>query len=115
MGKHESFESFKPFKGNVRATEEEAERKKLDFHNRDLHDEMPDERIDEATGKLLKPTSDIEEAHANLDVIEVGAHDASEDVLGALPEEDDAAAKWLRELAQKQKEEGEGKEFKKAA
>lgn len=81
----------------------------------DQNEDAAGQKIDEATGERINNSPVVEGADEVLSVIDVPS-DGSEDVLGALPEENDAAAKWLREQAQKNKEEREGKEgFKKAA
>lgn len=49
---------------------------------------------DEATGKKVG-TKDLEPADAELRVVK--PEEGSEDVMGALPEEEDEASAWLRE------------------
>jgi len=64
-------------------------------HTEDLFDEGQDsagETVDLATGKPFEHKH-LEPADANMSVVEPGDHDA----LPLLQEEDDAAAKWLRE------------------
>ncbi len=81
----------------------------------DQNEDAAGQKIDEATGESIDNSPVVEGTDEALSVLEAPG-EGSEDVLGALPEEDDAAAKWLREQAKKSKEEREGKDdFKKAA
>lgn len=61
------------------------------MHNADLHDE---DSFDEATGKVRDNSSTVSNPLERLHIVEPTGVD---DVLGALPQEDDAAARWLRE------------------
>ncbi len=68
-------------------------------HFNDLYDENEDrsgERVDLATGKRIDNSSPSA-AIDKLDRIVAPPEGNSEDALGALPKEDDAAARWLRE------------------
>lgn len=81
---------------NQKGRDEEQEVSSMEMHNQGLHDQDEDsagEKVDLATGKEFDNSTDTDERH--LTIIK-GGHN-SEDVLGALPEENDAAAKWLRE------------------
>ena len=66
-------------------------------HSGDLYDQNSDnagENHDLATGKPINNSPSVTGADEELSTIKPGK---GEDALGALPEEDDAAAKWLRE------------------
>ena len=67
-------------------------------HFNNLYDENEDragQEIDESTGKKIMNSPPVEGADEKLRLIVNNSR--SEDVLGALPEDDDAAAKWLRD------------------
>jgi hypothetical protein len=85
MSKMEGMDAFKPHKDNVRAKDEEKHRQTLDTHNRGMFDEAPDERINEATGKMLGTSSEIGGADEKRTVIHINEKDESEDALGKVP------------------------------
>ncbi len=80
----------------------------------DQNEDAAGQKIDEATGHAIDNTPEVDGADEVLSILEASG-EGSDDILGALPEENDAAAKWLRAQAQKNKEEREGGGFKKAA
>lgn len=68
-------------------------------HFGDLYDENSDragEINDLATGKPINNSPAVSGADETLTTIDPG-RSGTEDALGALPQENDAAAKWLRE------------------
>jgi hypothetical protein len=71
---------------------------KAGHHFENLHDENEDragEKVNLATGKPIKNSGPLESADMRLSVVKRGKE--NEDVLGKVEEEEDAAAKWLRE------------------
>lgn len=122
MGRHESFESFKPHKDNVRAVQEEKERKTLEVHNENLFDETPDGKINEATGKLIDNSPETDSTDETRDVRKINEKDSSEDIMGSLPDAlpDDAneLKRWMEketEKLRKKQAAKKGGSFKKAA
>jgi hypothetical protein len=94
----EDFNSFKPDKRNQRAVDEEKERLSRAFHNENLHDETPASgELLGPDGKLIDPSPAVSGADEELTEMEMRKEDPSEDIMGSLPQEEDAAAKWLRE------------------
>ncbi len=83
-----TFESF-----DERARDEKKELDALEVHNANLHDEA---FHDEATGKT-NMNDEVGGNDETTNVVELHQEDKSEDVLGSLAPEEDAAAKWLRE------------------
>jgi hypothetical protein len=72
----------------------------MELHNEDLHDENEDragEKVNLATGKPIDNSTYT--GMENMSVVE--PNNTSEDIMGALPDEDDEAAKWLREAEKK--------------
>jgi hypothetical protein len=80
------------------ARDDAAETK--DHHFSNLHDQDEDragQKVDEATGKKINNSRAVTGADEKLYVVEADRDAKSEDVLGTLPDDDDAAARWLRE------------------
>ncbi len=121
MGKHESFEAFKPDKDNVRAVQEEQERKTMEVHNTNLFDVTPDGKIDEATGKAINNSPQVhgaDEERGERAIKKNKSGDMMGALRGALPDDDEAARKMIeKELERLQKKQAakKGDNFKKAA
>ena len=103
----DGMESFKPSAANLRAQEEERERRSLKFHNKGLHDEEGSEGINEATGKREK-TSAVDGADEKL------SEKSSELKLSQIPEDDIQALAWIAKEAARLEKRNEAKR-KKAA
>lgn len=73
-----------------RVRREQLERDGLGMHINNLHDEQHDNRIDEATGDPLPTNTEQEAADENLTVV-------TEDEIDLDLDEDDAAARFLRD------------------
>ena len=76
----------------------EEERDTVGDHFNNLFDQDEDvagQKIDEATGKPIDNSSTVENLEEQLITVEPDSK--SDDMLGKLPEPDDAAARWLRE------------------
>lgn len=89
-----------PKGGHDKAAQEAADKGDHNSNLFDMNEDMYGNRIDPVTGQPYENSPATAGTDEELSEVEQG-DDESEDALGKIPEEHDAAAQWLREHAEK--------------